>query len=213
MMPEVVKEAAQRFAPLDPAFESEVTISVQGSPETFEVDAMKHFEDLTRVAKAVGVEFAITKAHLALTNLAIFLIHRLVAGHIAQQEETMSKLEVDRFYLYDLEEGKGQVKELLFALQQKSDEWSILNLTVCGAEVHIDLVLRTLARISANGSIGTFSLLLHNRLHHSESRMEDLKLVWEMSEKFVIHGIEIEGGRGADDEAEWQRVVEVVFDE
>ena len=54
MMPEVVKEAARRFAlDLNPGVGmrrvQKVTIAVQGTADTWEVDAGRHFKDLTRV--------------------------------------------------------------------------------------------------------------------------------------------------------------------
>ena len=143
----------------------------------------------------------------------------LITAHIAQQEERLSKLELERFNVIFFNK---EYWEFFSALQKVSDEWSCRWLTLDALDAEdddeIDTELQRLAESSANGSIGTFCLDLRNRLHHHGSRIDDLKVVWKMSEKFLLSilnrmddEINIGGGRGADDEAEWQRLVELVF--
>ena len=74
-----------------------------------------------------------------------------------------------------------------------------------------------LAMILANGSIGAFHISIREKLDHPGAKLDDLKRVWRMSEKFVFElsngtSIDIGGGRGAETEAEWQRMLELVFE-
>ena len=78
----------------------------------------------------------------------------------------------------------------------------------------------TLARYSANGTIDTFHFRAHYRLPRARLHLvEDVKRVWRITSKFVFRlfdgspDIEIKGGKGEGSrEAEWQRILQVVFD-
>ena len=167
MMPEVVKEAAQRFALPSPIPGwVKVTISIQktwGIPKALELDG-RGLEELTKVAEAVGASFTITEVQAFRgLNFLVLPILRLIAAHLAQQEEILTKLEFGAVF--------EEHADIFWPLMQMAD---------------------------------------------------DLKKVWRMSEKFVFYFdngstiIEFGGGKGAETdaeaEAEWQHVLDILFE-
>ena len=231
MMLEIVKEAAKRFAWRSEQSQVSETSAIARGPgivkvriviekswapsESFDVDGI-HLEELIKMAEAVGAEFKITEVQdFSFISLFALTVLSFVAAHIAQQGDSLSKLELNYFNICDEE-----TRELFFSLQQASKEWSILYLDFsnpCREEFW-----EVLARISANGNIGSFTVftyknLGHNqRLGHPGANQDDLMKVWRMSEKVAFEGfstqIEIGGGKGADTEAEWERMLELVFE-
>ena len=217
MMPEIVKEAARRF-PFEWSSSVKLTIVIEKSwdtGKTFEVDG-KHLEELIKVANAVGARFKITEVQKNTKNMFSLPILRVVASHIAQQEEQLSKLELNDFMLF------RSHAEVFFSIQQLSKEWRIqLLVDHIFSDNHSEkfwLASKCLARISTNGSIGVFQIYIDKRLHHPGAKLDDLKKVWRISEKFRFvfrsngTSIEIGGGRGAETEAEWHRMLELVFE-
>ena len=76
----------------------------------------------------------------------------------------------------------------------------------------------TLARYSATGSIDTLHFRAHYRLDRARWE-DDVKRVWRITSKFVFRlfdgspDIEIGGGIGEGSrEADWQQMLQVVFD-
>ena len=76
----------------------------------------------------------------------------------------------------------------------------------------------TLARYSATGSIDTLHFRAHYRLDRARWE-DDVKRVWRITSKFVFRlfdgspDIEIGGGKGEGSrEADWQQMLQVVFD-
>ena len=98
---------------------------------------------------------------------------------------------------------------LLFSLMRASKEWSILNLNFG----HLD-ELELFVQASVNGSIGTLSFSSDPDLTPEGVTLDDIKRIWRITEKFVWFKefkIEFGGGKGADTEAEWQRLLGVMF--
>ena len=200
MMPEIVKEKAQR---LDQGpGQVKVMIAIQktwGTPQTFEVDG-NYLEELTKVATAVGASFTITEVQVFCGMVSCPLpIFRLIEAHIAQQGESLSKLQMAHFPFAD--------KELSLSFLQLTKEWSLQLQFVWRNELWEALGKRT-----ENGSIGTVHLLSRRDLEGAKKDV--LKKVWKISEKFVVHfrhpreAPEFGGGKGAETEAEWHRLLE-----
>ena len=126
LMPEVVKEAARRFAnQLRTATEwdrTRVSVAIQGwgTEDTFEMDG-NLLEGLGRVAEKVGAKFKIVVWNGGnFVFMAFMDTFKMISSHIAQQEEKVLSLkfnQVDAVFV-----------GLLFPLMRASKEWSILNL-------------------------------------------------------------------------------------
>ena len=212
MMSEVVKEAARRF-PVSENVKLTIAIQSWGNPETFEVDG-NFLKELTRVAEAVEAKFAITEVQDSAAKKQRFIkpIFELIDAHIAQQGEMLSRLELKEVSLCG---GFIKDRNFFFNLQRASQEWRVLDLIVYKRKD-----FETLARYSANGRIDTFHFRAHYRLPRARLHLvEDVKRVWRITNKFVFRlfdgspDIEIGGGRGEGSrEAEWQRILQVVFD-
>ena len=218
MMPEVLKGAVKRFPVFEGVFKQllvnvTVTIAIQswGAPDTFDLDG-DNLEKLIRVSETLGAEFTITEVHDSETHVAGGLLanqstFRLIAAHIAQQKERLSKLELTKVNL-----SLPPMHKLFFDLLGASNEWSVQNLILYKRKD-----FETLARNSANGSISTLHLRVHFRLPPQARLQDDVKRVWRITDKVLFRllyapDIEIGGGKGEDTEAEWQRMLEVVFD-
>ena len=241
IMPEVVKEAARRFASVSrdeyTKHQPMVSIAIQGcwgTPVTFDMLG-NHLEELTRVAEAVGAKFNITACDGDLTGVMDALwcmkysgglnwiggfnnvefqrsTFQKISAHIAEQEENEFSLKLNRL---NLVWGWG----IFSSLQRASKEWSILHLDFrLPWPCPNDLGRRwdALARVSENGSIGTLSFFPYPNASFRGVLQDDVKRVWRITEKFVWHKngsppIEIGGGKGADTEAELQRLLELAF--
>ena len=206
MMPEIVKEKAHRLA-FGPS-QVKVTISIQkiwGTPQTFEVDG-NHLEELTKVATAVGASFTITEVQVFCGMWSCPLpIFRLIEAHIAQQGESLSKLQMELVPF--------SAKELFLSFLQLTKEWSVQVLHVWGEDLW-----EALGKSTENGSIGTVHLPLSRRLRgYEEVKKDVLKKVWKISEKFVVYiwstSTEFGGGKGAETEEEWHRLLEHVSED
>ena len=218
MMAEVVREAAQRFPVLG---NIKITIAIQswGEPETFEVDGNK-LKELTRVADAVGAKFVIKRlkesesGDLKTDQLIFQPFSTLIDAHIAQQEEgLLDKLELNKV---SLPGGWLDCRKFFFDLQKASREWSVQELIV-----YKRMDFATLARYS--GSLHTVNTL-HFRAHYKlEARwQDDVKRVWRKSNKFVFRiisgpisdtaDVEFLGGKSEGGDAEWQRILQLVFE-
>ena len=220
MMPEVVKEAAQRFPVKYQDFlgNIKIVIAIQswGEPETFEVDGNK-LEELTRVADAVGAKFVIKSLEESEIGGLVFEkpFFTLIDAHIAQQEEgLLDKLELDKV---SLPGGWMDFRKFFFNLQRASREWSVQELIV-----YKRMDFATLARYS--GSLHTVNTL-HFRAHYKlEARwQDDVKRVWRKCNKFVFRiisgpinhtpdDVEFLGGKEGGGDAEWQRILQLVFE-
>ena len=219
MMPEVLKEAARKFVFSEEKtkhVEVKVTVVIEkgwGPPlKIFDVDGGR-LEELTKVAEAVGAGFKIIEVQDRRRDIFALPIFRLIVAHVAQQEELLTKLEFKISTFSD-----SEITELFFSLQQASKEWSLLHLHATIS--YPRKFWEPLARISANGSIGTFHIHVYHRLEHPGAKLNDLKRVWRMSEKLFLYFYndnvefkEIGGGKGAGtDEAEWQRMLQLLFE-
>ena len=217
MMPEVVKEAARRF-PVSENVKLTIAIQSWGNPESFEVGGI-FLETLTRVAEDVGAKFAITEVQDSATGFRfpgfmrlIEPIFKLIDGHVAQQEQMLTRLELKEVSLCD---GFIKQRNFFFNLQRASQEWRVLDLIVYKRKD-----FETLARCSANGRIDTIHFRAHHRLPRARLQLvDDVKSVWRITNKFVFRlfdgspDIEIGGGKGEGSrETEWQRILQVVFD-
>ena len=223
MMPEVVKEAAQRFPVKYQDFLSNIKIAIAiqswGKPESFEVDGNK-LKELTRVADAVGAKFVIKRlkesesGDLKTDQLIFQPFSTLIDAHIAQQEEgLLDKLELNKV---SLPGGWLDFRKFFFNLQKASREWSVQELIV-----YKRMDFATLARYS--GSLHTVNTL-HFRAHYKlEARwQDDVKRVWRKCNKFVFRiitgpisdtpDVEFLGGKEEGGEAEWQRILQLVFE-
>ena len=213
MMEEVVKEAAKRFSVFhhEGGHEVKMTIAIKswGAPETFEVDCI-YLEELTKVAKAVGGKFTITEIIDLSESVTggLFGLDNLMAVHIAQQKERVHKLELTKVNL-SLPGARDLFYELLFA----SNQWSVQNLILYKRQD-----CEALARRSASGSIRTLHLRVNHKLPQARWQ-NDFKRVWGIADKVVFRlmmsdtpDVEMGGGKGAEDaDAEWQRILQVVF--
>ena len=217
MMPEVVKEAAQRFPALG---NIKIAIAIQswGNPKTFEVDG-KNLKEVTRVADAIGAKFVIKSLKESESrDLAGQLgyqkpVFTLIEAHIAQQEERVLALELHKV---SIPGGYLDFRKFFFNLQRASREWSVQDLIVYKRMDFATLASYTGGR---NASINT----LHFRAHYKlEARwQEDVKRVWRITNKFVfriinsgIPDVEFLGGKGegGGGDAEWQRILQIVFE-
>ena len=210
MMSEVVKEAARRF-PLVQNVKLTITIQSWGNPDTVEVDG-ENLEDLTKVSQAVGAKFTITEVQDLETHITGGLLShqstfRLIAAHLAQQKERLSKLELTKVNL-----SLPGAHDLFFNLQRACIKWSVQNLILYKRKD-----CETLARNAATGSINTLHLRVNYRLPRARWQ-DDVKRVWKITDKVVFRlmmsdtpDIEISGGKGEDSEADWQ-MLQVVFD-
>ena len=169
------------------------------------------------MAEAVGATFTIAEVQAFSFHL-LLPIFRLIAAHLTEQEESLSKMELKFVDLDDAE-----TVELFLYLQQVSQEWSVLDLHLWCSFTE-EGFWKILEKISENGNIGTFHVHTFGQsfghqqvLGHEEAKKDVLKKVWRMTKKFVFHfdndrvQIEIGGGRGADGEATWQQILELVF--
>ena len=215
MMQEVVKKAAQRFAFLPRHFgpwtlgQVKVTIAIQswGSPDTFEVDA-NYLEELIRVTETLGAKFTITEVEDfkdVFLNIPIF---RLIVARVAQQGEGLSKLRLKQFSFSQIPD----VTELFFSLQRAAKEWSVSRWVLFDGKDW-----ETLAWVSTNGSINKICFHTLKRGNPQGAKQDDVKKVWKITDKvFFRHlngasDITIGGGKEEGMDAEWQRMLEVVF--
>ena len=217
MMPEILKEAAKRlsrYTNVPSQVKVKVTIAIQktwGTPQTFEVDG-RNLKELTKMAEAVGATFTIAEVQ-AFTCHPLLSIFRLIAAHLAEQEESLSKMELKFVDLDDAE-----TVELFLFLQQVSQDWSVVDLHLWCSFTE-EGFWKILEKISENGNIGTFfvqSFGHHQRLGHEEAKKDVLKKVWRMTNKFVFFfdngNYDFGGGKGADGEATWERLLELIFE-
>ena len=102
--------------------------------------------------------------------------------------------------------------DLFFDLQRASNKWSVQNLILYKRQD-----CESLARKAATGRISTLHLRVKHRLPRAMWH-NDFKRVWRISDRVVFRlmmsdspDIELGGGKGEDPEAEWQRILQVVF--
>ena len=197
-----------------------VTVSIEGwgegeAPSTFEIGD-GHLSSLHRVAQAVGAQFTIkevkTFAHLISIESSIETF-KLIDKLVNQQNEGLDRLEVKRVTTY------SNCQDIFFSLVRASKEWVVEEMYT---NTFVDCNWTELARSAATGHIGTLEVI-RGRMQEGgreEARKEDIKAVWEISEKlkkvsnpFSYVGIvsEIGGGRGEDPKITWEEAYQALF--
>ena len=228
MKTEVLREVAKRFdgpgALMEMRFGRagafKVTVSIEGwgegeAPSTFEIGD-GHLSSLHRVAQAVGAQFTIkevkTFAHLISIESSIETF-KLIDKLVNQQNEGLDRLEVKRVTMY------SNCQDIFFSLVRASKEWVVEEMYT---NTFVDCNWTELARSAATGHIGTLKVF-RGRMQEEgreEARKEDIKAVWEISEKlkkvsnpFSYVGIvsEIGGGRGEDPKITWEEAYQALF--
>ena len=192
-----------------------VTVSIEGwgegeAPSTFEIRS-GHLSSLHDVAQAVGAQFTIkevkTFAHLISIESSIETF-KLIDKLVNQQNEGLDRLEVKRVTMY------SNCQDIFFSLVRASKEWVVEKMHI---DPFVDCNWTELARSAAAGHIGTLEVF---RGRMQEARKEDIKAVWEISEKlknisnpFVLVGgvSEIGGGRGEDPKITWEEAYQALF--
>jgi len=164
------------------------------------------------VADAVGAKFTIREARLGVIWEASDLESKLdrLFAHVDQQEETLDSLQ-----LRGISFRKHEEMEFFFSLARHSKKWSI-DICDCGNFSPMDWgTLATKVSTFTNGSIDTVHV--DTGTAHQGVKQADVKAVWRVCKNIcVFHPdeiVEIGGGRGeGDTEAQWQRLLECLFE-
>ena len=138
---------------------------------------------------------------------------KLIDKLVNQQNEGLDRLEVKRVKMF------SNCQDIFFSLVRASKEWVVEEMYT---NTFVDCNWTELARSAATGHIGTLEVI-RGRMQEGgreEARKEDIKAVWEISEKlkkvsnpFSYVGIvsEIGGGRGEDPKITWEEAYQALF--
>ena len=194
-----------------------VTVTVEGgwsNPETFDVDG-KHLEELTTLAKLVGVTLTLVEVEEFTPFAENTDVWRVVVGHMEQQQ--MGKLEKVKLDVVNATKSPlaPQIETgLFFSLLKLSKRWEIKMLFL---PLHLDNSWASLSTTS--GHISKLVAKARPRQQTMETgSLNTLRKLWEASEGMIgfqsdtFAMREFQGGRSInlDLEAEWQHILEVI---
>ena len=190
-----------------------VTVSIEGwgeeAPSTFEIGGGQ-LSHLHNVALVVGAEFTIKKVktfgNLHPSDRRGFETFKLIWRLVDQQNGGLDKLELQST---SFDESPSQA--IFLSLVRACKEWKVLGKLFTGT--YFDWT--ELARSAATGHIRTL-MILNVREVIQKTRKEDLKAVWEITEKLELvgnggdlrgyfgAGIAMGGGREEDPKTTWE---------
>jgi len=191
------------------------------APHTFEMTGHKYRQEFAKVAAVVGTKFTIKRLRLdvgcgllVIPPTTVMESLRMIAAQVDQQEsKSLSMLEIDTM-------RAGQDWDaviLLLKLIEASKEWVIQRVAVDNipmlAPVRSKMIFAALGRCSATGHVGELVLL-----HFMETEQwlikEDVRAVWDITEKVVIFGLGFEnligGGRDKNTNVTWEEAYELL---
>ena len=191
------------------------------APHTFEMTGDKYRQEFTKVAAVVGTKFTIKRLRLdvgwglVIPSTTVMETLRMIAAQVDQQEsKSLSMLEID-----EVRNGQNwEAVKLLLKLIEASKEWviqrvAVANIPRLASPVVSKMIFAELGRCSATGHVGQLVLL---PLMETEQWLikEDVRAVWEITEKVVIFGLRfknlIGGGRDKDTNVTWEEAYELL---
>ena len=224
MMIAVTKEVATRCQENTEDDEGgflKLTLSLDNwnAPHTFEMTGDKYRQEFAKVAALVGTKFTIKRLRLdvgwglVIPSTTVMETLRMIAAQVDQQEsKSLSMLEID-----EVRNGQNwEAVKLLLKLIEASKEWVIQEVAVTNMlapHVMSKMILAELGRCSATGHVGQLVLL---PLMETEQWLikEDVRAVWEITEKVKIFGLGFEnligGGRDKDTNITWEEAYELL---
>ena len=194
------------------------------APHTFEMTGDKYRQEFARVAAVVEAKFTIKRLEfgglpkpIQSTKMETL---RMLAAQVDQQER--KSLSMVKMVGLDANQPWEHV-ELLLKLIQASKEWVIQNVAVTNIHMMAPLgspglskmIFVELGKCSATGHVGQL------RLVHGEEEQwlikEDVRAVWEISEKVEIFTFDqlgregyFGGGRAKDTNVTWEEAYELL---
>ena len=159
--------------------------------------------------KATMIEFTmftILKVHTSGWGADMNTLRMMAAQVEKQDSRSLCKLEVEDLKLNSLLFFSEQRKSLL-ELIKVSEEWNIDSVYVRRDVEMDDKGFSDLAKCSTRGHVGT--LALSSSFFGGPRLMkEDVKAIWEISEKIKVDGRRVGGGRDKDSNVTWEEAYE-----
>ena len=226
MMMAVTKEVATRCKKNTEDAEwgfFKLTLSLDNwnAPHTFEMNGDKYRQEFTKVAAVVGTKFTIKRLRLdvgggLLVSPSTTLMEtlRMIKAQVDQQEsKSLSRLVIDTLWASQ----NWEAVKILLKLIKASKEWviqevAVTNIQRLASRVTSKMILAELGRGSATGHV--CQLVLHFMEVEQWLIKEDVRAVWEITERVVMLGLGIEnfigGGRDKDTNVTWEEAYELL---
>ena len=215
MIMEMVKEVALRCqeealaeeGPLGRGLRVTLALDNEEAAHTYEMTGFNYREEFNRVATMVEFTmFTILKVHTSgwEHDMNTLRTLRMLAAQVERQDSrSLCKLEVKELILVYSEPLK-----LLLELIKVTKEWKIESVLVIHDIATNNEGFTDLAKWSARGHVGT--LVLSSHFFYGRPRLikEDVKAIWEISEKIRVEGRRVGGGRDKDSNVTWEEVIE-----
>ena len=215
MIMEMVKEVALRCqeealaeeGPLGRGLRVTLALDNEEAAHTYEMTGYNYRREFNRVATMVEFTmFTILKVHTSgwEHDMNTLRTLRMLAAQVERQDSrSLCKLEVKELILVYSEPLK-----LLLELIKVTKEWKIESVLVIHDIATNNEGFTDLAKWSARGHVGT--LVLSSHFFYGRPRLikEDVKAIWEISEKIRVEGRRVGGGRDKDSNVTWEEVIE-----
>ena len=216
MILEMVKEVAfrcQEVLPLPLGLGWRVTLALDNeeAAHTYEMTGDNYREEFNRVATMVEFTmFTILKVHMSGWGGVVDMnTLRMLAAQVERQDSgSLCNLEVEELILVSTTAytSYSEPMKLLLELIKVSEEWKIDRLYVLRDDATNNKDITDLAKCSARGHVAT--MVLFNNYGDKPLIKEDVKAIWEISEKIGVNGSRVGGGRDKDSNITWEEAYE-----
>ena len=162
-------------------------------------------EEFNRVATMIEFTmFTILKVHLSGWGADMNTLRMLAAQVERQDGRSLCKLEIEELFLVPDAASYSEPMKLLLELIKVTKEWKIESVLVIHDIATNNEGFTDLAKCSARGHVGT--LVLSSHFFYGRPRLikEDVKAIWEISEKIKVDGRRVGGGRDKDSNVTWE---------
>ena len=215
MIMEVVKEVAFRCqeealaeeGPLGRGLRVTLALDNGKAAHTYEMTGYNYRREFNRVATMVEFTmFTILKVHTSGWGWwwADKNTLRMLAAQVDRQDSrSLCKLEIEELFLVPDAASYSEPMKLLLELIKVTKEWKIESVLVIHDIATNNEGFTDLAKWSARGHVGT--LVLSSHFFYGRPRLikEDVKAIWEISEKIEVDGRRVGGGRDKDSNVTW----------
>ena len=124
-----------------------------------------------------------------------------------QDGRSLCKLEIEELFLVPDAASYSEPMKLLLELIKVTKEWKIESVLVIHDIATNNEGFTDLAKCSTRGHLGT--LTLSSGFFGGPLLIkEDVKAIWEISEKIGVEGRRVGGGRDKDSKVTWEEVIE-----
>ena len=220
MILEMVKEVAFRCqevlplrGPLGRCWRVTLALDNEEAAHTYEMTGYNYRKEFNRVATMVEFTmFTIVRVHTSGWGADMNTLRtlRMLAAQVERQDSgSLCNLEVEELILVSntaYASYSDQMKPLL-ELIKASEEWKIESVLVLHDISTSNKGFSDLAKCSARGHVGILALS-SGSFGGPRLIKEDVKAIWEISEKIGVNGNRVGGGRDKDSNITWEEAYE-----